>query len=577
MAITNAITRSITWPITAGFPRSPSSGGFSLNRYLASLNGGAVYFNAKLGSMYQEATGYTIADDVGEPVGLWLDQSSWNGKTKAQVLEEQPEKSGLSLTNGTNGTFFSGGIFPSGASIQAANTLNRIIVGSGVDAYGEYVELRVQGTNSGGAAVYPAIVFGAIAPAASTPQGEFNQYSVAIAIVAGSFSGFAGQTAIGVNEVTESNVYLTTVNSATSLTINSNYQRFDFISKVTNASAARSYPVLGLNVANGNTVDATFRVWKTSIKKLPGYHASQSTSNLKGTLQLDGVKFDANDDNLQSNYINGVTLGPELIVNGSFTTDTADWVKAATVTISGGTLNFAGAPPGTFAPAGQPYAFTAGRSYRVSYDVTVATAGGVRAAFANGTQATGLTRTAVGSYTEVITALSGNNTLFIQEVSTGFTGSVDNVSLREIIDQSNFYVALVSVPATIPSTQVIAGVNGGVQDRFFFGVSTLGNLFAGVGSATSQAVPIDIRNRTNVVVGISVDGTTVRLFVDETELSAAQASYINHTLPIRIGSFNANGVSSNTFGGSISKFVAGREFLTLDKFKQIRNSLLANS
>jgi hypothetical protein len=44
---------------------------------------------------------------------------------------------------------------------------------------------------------------------------------------------------------------------------------------------------------------------------------------------------------------------------------------------------------------------------------------------------------------------------------------------------------------------------------------------------------------------------------------------------VRLGAYNNNGSASNFFSGSIAKFVVGREFLTLERYLQIRNALLA--
>ncbi|EEW26613.1 LamG domain-containing protein [Rhodobacter ferrooxidans] len=122
----------------------------------------------------------------------------------------------------------------------------------------------------------------------------------------------------------------------------------------------------------------------------------------------------------------GLMLGPELVANGGFDSDTA-WTKGAGWTVSGGVATKV---PGAGSSIFQPVGATAGRFYRVSYTATC-TAGGADI----GIGGTGAIKTptisASGSYSAVI--FSG---LYDQDLkifaNAAFVGSIDNISVREL-------------------------------------------------------------------------------------------------------------------------------------------------
>lgn len=75
---------------------------------------------------------------------------------------------------------------------------------------------------------------------------------------------------------------------------------------------------------------------------------------------------------------------------------------------------------------------TANKRYEVTFTVSGYTGGTVRARFTGGTAVNGTGRTANGTYTETITALSGNNT-FAMEGTVAFTGNIDNITVRQVL------------------------------------------------------------------------------------------------------------------------------------------------
>ena len=316
-----------------------------------------------------------------------------------------------------------------------------------------------------------------------------------------------------------------------------------------------------------------------SIKEVPGNHALQSSSSLRPLRQATGAKFDGSDDNLLTNYYANVQAdGPELISNGGFDSDSSWTISASGTTISGGALNWDGSAGafGTNFVSQNGLSVSTSKLYAVTYTVT-RIAGSIRVNLGLGGATAGPARSASGTYTNYI-APTGSQPTTLSIQGDNFNGTVDNVSVKEVTNQNNFMVALVDVPASIASTQMFFGASDGAPgNRFFIGFNSNGTLGAGVGAnSTGVIVGSADRRGTTVVVGVSFDGSTVRLFDDNTIVyQSAQSGVPSSFTAARIGSQNSGGTASNFFGGSIKKLVAGREFLTLERYKQIRNALLA--
>jgi hypothetical protein len=137
----------------------------------------------------------------------------------------------------------------------------------------------------------------------------------------------------------------------------------------------------------------------------------------------------------------------ELVTNGDFTVD-ANWTKGTGWTIAAGVASFAAT--GSSSQLTQPIAFVAGRIYALTFTLT-RVAGNFQARFEGGTTAGASTLTASGTYTQYLTAATGNVTLALQGGST-FTGTVDNVSLKSVLlsadNASNLYLLGTSTTTT---------------------------------------------------------------------------------------------------------------------------------
>ena len=118
-------------------------------------------------------------------------------------------------------------------------------------------------------------------------------------------------------------------------------------------------------------------------------------------------------------------IGPELVTNGSFDTD-SDWTLDAGATISGGTLNNT---TDTAVFATQTGVGASGTLYQVSYDVTARTSGSVSVGIGS---VSGAARSTVGSYVDYIKTVSSDGVFVTSRFGSTFVGSVDNISVREI-------------------------------------------------------------------------------------------------------------------------------------------------
>lgn len=120
----------------------------------------------------------------------------------------------------------------------------------------------------------------------------------------------------------------------------------------------------------------------------------------------------------------GPELGPELVTNGTFDTDT-DWIKGSGVTITGGKVNCTS----TNSILSQT-ALTIGKTYFASIDYVKTT--GVRLRFTTGSDIFN-TPDMAASGTLNVTFVATNSTFEIQASGNQYTGTLDNVSIKEVL------------------------------------------------------------------------------------------------------------------------------------------------
>jgi len=174
------------------------------------------------------------------------------------------------------------------------------------------------------------------------------------------------------------------------------------------------------------------------------------------------------------------SFGGEPKVNGiPATSSTFDddswWQKTDDVTISGGTGNLVNADSGYgFYKTGYS---TIGKKYRITYSITSYTDGDIRTQM--GTGGIGINRSAVGTYTEDITA-SGNTQLYFVSQTENTNLSIDNVSVQELnpktlidFDSTNGALELGDLNDTSTATAVSVVKNGTNYAAEFNGTTSL--------------------------------------------------------------------------------------------------------
>ena len=120
-------------------------------------------------------------------------------------------------------------------------------------------------------------------------------------------------------------------------------------------------------------------------------------------------------------------LGSELITNGDFATN-SDWNLGAGWSINNGKA----VAENTTTTCNQDTSFTSGKTYKVVFTVSDYKSGTVRAQFTGGGATNGTNRTANGTYTEYIVASASLTRFRLQGLGGGFTGKIDNVSVKEV-------------------------------------------------------------------------------------------------------------------------------------------------
>jgi len=124
-------------------------------------------------------------------------------------------------------------------------------------------------------------------------------------------------------------------------------------------------------------------------------------------------------------------LGDELITNGTFDTD-SNWNKGTGTTISGGKANFSSA---TSVSLYQNIGIQSG-FVKVTFSLTDYTSGTLKIYIGGYSIGTSLiAATSVGSYSAIIDTSSGNGNIIFGS-SDNFTGSIDNVSAKQVVDFS---------------------------------------------------------------------------------------------------------------------------------------------
>ncbi|ATC34177.1 hypothetical protein CA606_18580 [Caulobacter vibrioides] len=147
--------------------------------------------------------------------------------------------------------------------------------------------------------------------------------------------------------------------------------------------------------------------------------------------------------------------------------------------------------------------------------------------------------------------------------------------------ETNCIVADVTLPTSFPaSTQVICGrrTSGG-SGHLMLGVRTNGRLGGGVGNQGTETIvgTTDLSGQ-RVIAGLSCNGSTVRLFVNDAEVyTGAQVGLAASAFTLPVGGLSTADAMSNFFGGHIKRLIVAQKSLDLAQFQAIRNRILSGA
>lgn len=164
--------------------------------------------------------------------------------------------------------------------------------------------------------------------------------------------------------------------------------------------------------------------------------SSQLNNTRRSVLDLDtdkgGIVIKASNitftstDTITSDDASFPVVKPDVVTNGAFAADT-DWTKGSGWAIGTGVAT---ATTSSAALSQSIATLTAGKTYWLTY-TTTRSAGSVQPSL-GGTN--GTSRSTAATFTELIACGSSNTTLAF--TGTGFSGTIDNVSLEEVIVQA---------------------------------------------------------------------------------------------------------------------------------------------
>ena len=227
---------------------------FNLDAFMATQADGLYFDTTKTDRFFQESTGPTLADDVGEAIGLALSQRAWNGQTLAEVLAGQPEL----VTNGEFTTDLSGW------SDEDFGTGN---------SYWEDGAARLIGADTSNRAIRRQNL-------TVTAGRAFEVTARLRSLTSGSITLRVGSSAGGTDLLPDTALNTTEL------------RRF-----VVSTGPTLSFQLMAIT---GNGL-----VENISVKEVPGKHGIQATGTLKPTRQTTGAKFDGSDDNWLTSYTAG--------------------------------------------------------------------------------------------------------------------------------------------------------------------------------------------------------------------------------------------------------------------------------
>lgn len=305
-------------------------------------------------------------------------------------------------------------------ALGTVNGITRECVSVGVIDGHTYVDVRYFGTSTAASAhaIQPnaSVAFGTGAVAGDTVSA-----SVFVQLLAGALP-VSPQLNLQITERAANAAFVAnsvTSITALSLTAGGPAVLVSHTRTLTGATTVYFDPAVRLDAGVGFTMDFTIRVWAFQANRgplLPCIPSNGGGAYLPRTADYS--------DSMEP------VLGPELVANGGFDS-AATWSLSGGSSISGGVAVATGL--GQYGIISQAANTTAGRLYRVTFDVVSISAGAVRAIFHGNTQQSLANVTAVGRFSVDVVATGSNTSIALQSaIATSLSGQFDNFSVREI-------------------------------------------------------------------------------------------------------------------------------------------------
>lgn len=223
-------------------------------------------------------------------------------------------------------------------------------------------------------------------------------------------------------------------------------------------------------------------------------------------------------------------IGPELVTNGTFDTD-SDWTKGAGWTISGGQASHVA---GSATLISQTVSLTLGKVYKATCDVVSVSGGTGSLQFRSGGTTTGVTLDAgqAGTTVEVLYVAEGNTQIAVF-AGSGTNITIDNISVREINPLAlSFQMEGLMTGESSTFADWTLDANNGIQITSGASDFTFTQEAAGVvdsvtgGSYTSDInVPFNIASRHgSTFINGAVDGTALTADTTPTALPDLSAT-----------------------------------------------------
>ena len=139
----------------------------------------------------------------------------------------------------------------------------------------------------------------------------------------------------------------------------------------------------------------------------------------------------------------GLVLGVELLNNGDFSQGATGWTLGASAAITGGALVITSAPQFEYVATSSPSIGTAGKFYSYTFTISNYSAGSIGVYFYNNT---GHVFSANGTYTVIVQKTDVGGIRLRSQSSTAFTGTIDNISVKELAGNHAFQSTSASRP-----------------------------------------------------------------------------------------------------------------------------------